>query len=860
MNSKRLSTWLTALALYVVNANAQPYALNCETLDNPLGINTCSPHFSWKNQGIRQQTAFQLQVATDSVRLARGKADRWDSGAISSEQQIAVAYGGTPLKPRELCFWRIRAFDENGDPTPWSAISRFSIGLDETTLQGSYLMSPTTGDSLTASFFRKQITLKRKQRTLIHINTLGYHELHVNGQRIGRRVLTPVMTQLDQRSAIVTYDITDAVHKGMNDIVITASQGWYKPVYFKTQQAGPVVKAEVDVYDKSGCHIIAATDASWLTAPSGYSGHGTWRPWEFGGERLDARRQPADMTAASLDRLTWAGAKVVDIRHTKATPEMFAGNHIARHIQPKSITQQADGKWFVDMGTCLSGWFSMRFHHLREGQTVKIEYFDNIEDGKPIGQDEYDEYIACGKDGELFCNHFHTHAYQYVVISGLDSQPQREDIEGLLLTSTEEPQTSFHCSDSDLNAIHDMIQYTMRCLTFSGYMVDCPHIERMGYGGDGNSSTQALQTMFDVAPTFYNWVRAWDDVQDPDGSLPHVAPAGIRCGGGPYWCAFIIKAPWRTYWNYGDTRLLQEHYDAMKKWLEYVKKYSPEGVLKPWPNTHNRYWYLGDWLAPDGIDVGDERSVTFVNNAYICECLGNLSDISKMLGHKDDSQYYRQWQETLRHRLVDDYWHAADSTFASGSPLDLSIAVMSGIATGQMAEAVNEKLAHLSRTRYKSHIAVGLVGVPIFTEWATRHRQTELMYDILKQPDYPGYLYMVRSGATTTWESWDHRRSSIHNCYNGIGTWFYEALGGITALEPAYKHVDISPQYPTALDSVEVNKETPYGTISVAWKRTDAQFAAITLDVTLPPGVTANVEGRRIGTGHHRFNIDTKKH
>ena len=83
---------------------------------------------------------------------------------------------------------------------------------------------------------------------------------------------------------------------------------------------------------------------------------------------------------------------------------------------------------------------------------------------------------------------------------------------------------TFECSDTDLNAIHQMIQYTMKCLTFSGYMVDCPHLERAGYGGDGNSSTMSLQTMYDVAPTFENWVQTWGDSMREGGSLPHVGP------------------------------------------------------------------------------------------------------------------------------------------------------------------------------------------------------------------------------------------------------------------------------------------------------------------------------------------------
>ena len=72
------------------------------------------------------------------------------------------------------------------------------------------------------------------------------------------------------------------------------------------------------------------------------------------------------------------------------------------------------------------------------------------------------------------------------------------------------------------------------------------------------------------------------------------------------------------------------------------------------------------------------------------------------------------------------------------------------------------------------------------------------MYSMMKKSDYPGYLYMIDNGATTTWEHWDGARSRIHNCYNGTGSWFYQAIGGIHPLEdfPAYRKVRIEPQIP----------------------------------------------------------------
>ena len=92
-----------------------------------------------------------------------------------------------------------------------------------------------------------------------------------------------------------------------------------------------------------------------------------------------------------------------------------------------------------------------------------------------------------------------------------------------------------------------MIFYTLRCLSLGGDLVDCPQIERLGYGGDGNASTLTAQTMFDLAPLYSNWLQAWADCIRDDGGMPHTAPNPYPAGGGPYWCGFIITASWKTF-------------------------------------------------------------------------------------------------------------------------------------------------------------------------------------------------------------------------------------------------------------------------------------------------------------------------
>ena len=157
---------------------------------------------------------------------------------------------------------------------------------------------------------------------------------------------------------------------------------------------------------------------------------------------------------------------------------------------------------------------------------------------------------------------------------------------------------------------------------------------------------------------------------------------------------------------------------------------------------------------------------------------------------------------------------------------------------------VTEQLLKDSYGKYNAHIAVGLMGVPIFTEWCIRERQTELMATILRQPDYPGYLDMIHQGATVTWESWDGELSRLHNCYNGIGTWFYQAVAGIRPDEnaPGYRHFFIDPQPVDDVEWVEATKPTYYGEIRV-------KLSAKKMELTIPVGTTATVFP---GTDHER--------
>ena len=820
--------------------------LKCENLIDPLGIDNVTPHFSWKLKGDGWkggQTYYEIQVASDSILLVQDKADLWNTGKLKSKTSVMVPYRGKTLTSRSLCYWRVRVWDAKKQASSWSPVARFGVGiLDQSQMKGEYIGASVEGGKICASILRKKVKLTQGETSFLHVNTLGYHEIYINGRKVGEDVLTPAVSHLSKRSLIVTYDITPYLREGENDLLIWLGQGWYKTTTFGAAYEGPLVKAELDVLRNGKWEVVTKTDGSWYGRESGYSDTGTWRALQFGGERVDGRILPQDLSTQALDKMKWTPVVKVNVPDHITSPQMCEVNKIHQILQAVSVKKLGEGLWLVDMGKVQTGWFEMQMPILPAGHEVIMEYSDNLtKDGESDKQGESDIYISGGKQGEYFRNKFNHHAFRYVRISNLPQKPETGAIKSMQIYGDYKQTATFECSDADLNAIHQMIQYTMKCLTFSGYMVDCPHLERAGYGGDGNSSTMSLQTMYDVAPTFENWVQTWGDSMREGGSLPHVGPNPGAGGGGPYWCGFFVQAPWRTYVNYNDPRLIEKYYSQMKEWFKYVDKYTVDGLLKRWPDTKYRDWYLGDWLAPMGVDAGNQASVDLVSNCFISECLSTMYKTAITLGKREEAEEFAMRREKLNKLIHQTFYHEDEGIYSTGSQLDMCYPMLVGVVPDSLYNKVKENVVAMTEEKYKGHIAVGLVGVPILTEWAVRNKQVDFFYQMMKKRDYPGYLYMIDHGATATWEYWSGERSRVHNCYNGIGTWFYQAVGGIRLDEakPGYRHFYVDPQIPNGVTWAKVTKESPYGTIAVNWKLKDDN--QLNLQLTVPAGTTATV-------------------
>jgi len=827
------------------------YDLRCEMLHQPWGIDNTRPALSWKiaagQNGLRQ-TAYQILAASSPELLTEEKADLWNTGKVVSSESLWITYAGKPLTSRSVVYWQVRAWDEEDKPGGWARGAHFSIGiLDKSLWEGQYI-GMKRENAKAQPMLRKTFLCQKKGTAFLHLSTLGYHEVYLNGQKVSDDVLVPAMVEFKKRSLCMTYNVTPLLREGENDLVIWLGTGWYEAGKSGVKEGGPYVMAQIDQQEADGWNTLVKTDETWQARESGYYFDGSVSPYAFGGDLVKAEELLPDLSHESLEAASWQPATPLlaldSPLTTEVTPMMCEANKVQMAIQPQQITRFKEDVWMVDMGRSIVGWVRFHLGKLSKGQQVRVSYCDMLGLNGDFDYGVYtDRYIASGQGDETFCNKFTYHAFRYMKIQGLGHQPSLSDIEGLSIYTGYEKESAFVCNDADINAIHDMVHYTFKCLTQSGYMVDCPHHERQGYGGDGNASILAAQTMYDMYPLYRNWLQAYGDAQGEDGEVPHAAPNPWDCGGAPFWCAFIVNAPWQTYLQYGDRRMLERFYPNMQRYLQYAEKYMPDGLLSienRWSSSKLKNWFLGDWALPNEEHQHHTESIDDVNSCSMSWVYGIMSRVATVLGKPTDAALYTQKQLDINEKIHQKFYNR-EGSYAHGLQLDAAFPLFVGATPEKLRDKVNARLKRDIYGRWQGHLFTGLVGVPIVTQWLTKAGEAQVVYDMLKQRSFPGYLYMIENKATTTWEHWNARRSRIHNCYNGIGSWFYQALAGIVPDEssPAYRHFYIRPQMADGISFVRALKPTPYGDITVDWNLSEQTFD---IRITIPPGTNATFE------------------
>ena len=172
------------------------------------------------------QEAYQVIVGTDSVRVAQGMGDSWNSGKQTISNVLAV-YAGQKLQPYTRYYWKVCVWDSNKMYT--SDVTYFETGvMDEHNWKGNWISDTHNIHLKPAAYFRKEWDAKRTIREArAYIAVAGLYELYINGSRVGDHRLDPAYTRFDRRTLYLTHDVTQLLKQGNNAIGVLLGNGWY---------------------------------------------------------------------------------------------------------------------------------------------------------------------------------------------------------------------------------------------------------------------------------------------------------------------------------------------------------------------------------------------------------------------------------------------------------------------------------------------------------------------------------------------------------------------------------------------------------------------------------------------------------
>lgn len=815
-----------------------------------MGIETTKPRLSWTVVSDRRgasQTSYQILLSDSLASLEKDQAKIWDSGRVESSQTTNIECDlSSSVQSGKKYWWKVRVWDENGRASDYGQIASFEMGLlKESDWYGVWIGG---GDLLRRTFE----TEKRKiVRARAYVCGLGYYELSINGIRIGDRVLTPAWTDYSKRVLYDTYDVSESLISGEeNTIGLFLGKGRYPPAKEQDMSVAgygpPRALLQLNIeYEKSGVQNIF-TSASWEA-----SGGPIVSSDIFVGEDYDARLEKPGWDKPKYRGQDFREIKTFDPPGGRlVSSALLPPIRVVGSMQTRQILCPSPGVYVYDFGQNFSGWTKLHVRGPR-GAKVTLRYSEiisadgNINPRTNERAESTDHYTLKGEGLEEYEPRFTYHGFRYVEMTGFPGAPSSESLEGRVVHSDVQSTGGFICSNALINRIQENIRWG-QLSNLMGIPTDCPQRnERMGWLGDAMFSSEEAVLNFWM-PTFYEkWLVDIRDTQDSEGSISSVAPAfWKRNPAEPSHGMAYIMIPFEIYRYYRDIRVLSEHYDSMKKYVEFLNGKSNNFIL----DTLGQY---GDYCEPSHLSP-KETPWEFVSTCMFHVEVVTLAKIAKILQESGDEKKYLELASNIRSalnsRFLKKQWDRTKDFFLEcyGDTQALNALPLGvGMVPDDKKKEVIESLVLNIVRQYDGHLDTGMVATKYLFPVLSESGYADLAFEVATKEDYPGFGYMVRQGATTVWERWENRTTYILSSHNhimlgSIGAWFYSALAGIYVDEtaPGFRHFTIKPEMPKGLESASGSIQTISGLISSSWRK---EGDRVFLKVAVPANCTSTV-------------------
>lgn len=843
--------------------------LTCEYIVNPLGIEVLNPRLSWTLLSMirnQQQTAYELIVSDNIKDIKQIKGSAWRTGRVLSSQNVHVVYEGSPLKPFTRYYWRVKVYGKNGESSDWSEPQWFETAmLNAADWQGKWIGDGSKQFEKDEDFYkndpmpllRKTFNAEKKIASArLYISGIGYYEAFINGEKVGDHVLDPGWTSYSKRVLYSVYDITSQLHKGLNAVGIMLGNGWYNPLPLRfwgginmrnaLVSGRPCVKAMIRLQYTDGSTAFVPTDESWQTARGPII-----RNSIFLGEHYDARAEKENWNTIKASTSDWKKAIEVEGPKGILSAQMQPPIRVTKIIRPVSVNEVKPGVFIFDMGQNFAGVAHFRVKG-PAGTHVKVRYGEdkyadgslnvmtavagqikggNGGPGAPHIAWQEDSYILKGSVVEEWSPRFTFHGFRFVEVTGWPGKPGLSDIEGLRMNADLQEHGAFSSSNEMFNKLDTNIKFTFLSNAFS-VQSDCPGREKLGYGGDLFCTTESFMYHYDMAGFYRKVVKDFTDDQQPLGGITETVPfVGIADAGpgdksGPL--GFQIGFPYlikKLYDFYGDKRLIEENYSALTKHIEFLESRTGNNLFTT---------DLGDHESLDDRSIPLTASIFYYLHAKL------MNEFAGILKKQDDEARYAALAKKIKNTIAEKYYDAENGKFEKGTQTAQIFALWSKVEKeGTQDKVVSVLVSEFEKKNW--HLSTGIFGTKMLFDVLRNIGQDDMAYRIANQRDFPGWGYMIASGATTVWETWaasDNTFSKNHPMFGSVGEWFYRSLLGINAAAPGFKKMVIRPQPAGDLKHAEGSYHSPYGKIGSSWEITGQQFK---LNVEIPVNTTAEI-------------------
>jgi alpha-L-rhamnosidase len=496
------------------------------------------------------------------------------------------------------------------------------------------------------------------------------------------------------------------------------------------------------------------------------------------------------------------------------------------------------------MGRFYAGWVEAKLKG-KPGSLIAVSHSYNKDVDCQYNQ--RNEYVLGANGGGTSCDHFSCHGCRFVTIDGVDEPPALADIVGYRIGNDLNRVGSFDCSNKLFKRIYDVDLNTCLNLTTGGFMVDCPHRERLGYGDTCQTSLEAMAANFDAGAFYTKWANDWHDIQQDNGYVAHTAPQ-TDGGGGPCWSGSAMMIPWGVFQFYGDRRILEIAYPHTKRWLAFLQtKCDADGLLRPFTppagTPYPQWSFIGDWVTPHGSELSDSVEALYFNNCYYLLAMRTAAQIARVLGLDEDARNYETRAERIKSALNKRFFNASQNIYLDTRQSRAVMALVSGSVPNDGLAAVMANLRNEILVGQKGHLDVGDPVIYYMTKYLTEHDANDLVFTYMNQTTYPGYGFFIGKDLDTWPETWDAQgpdSSIIHGCFTGISRWFLSGIAGIRPdpATPGFKHFLLKPAVVGDLTWTDATCNSPYGPIGCKWSIGGNR---LTVKVKIPSNTTATV-------------------